>query len=145
MLKHKKIQYDGQVDTLIGPQVVIQGDFHFSGGLYVEGRITGRLIAEDGQKAALTLADNGSIEGEVRVPVAVINGRVTGDIFSSERIQLGARARVEGNVHYKVVEMVAGSVLTGRLVHVESAEAAGVDDRSQPPAEGAVRLTAVGG
>ena len=25
-----------------------------------------------------------------------------------------------GNAHYKVVEMAAGSVLTGRLVHVES-------------------------
>jgi cytoskeletal protein CcmA (bactofilin family) len=30
---------------------------------------------------------------------------------------------VEGNVYYKVVEMTAGSVLTGRLLHVEAAEA----------------------
>ncbi len=112
-----------QIDTLIGPQVVIRGDFHFSGGLYVEGRVIGKLIAEEGQKAVLTLADNGSIEGEVRAPVMVINGRVDGDIHSSERIELGATARVEGNVYYKVVEMTAGSVLTGRLLHVEAAEA----------------------
>lgn len=142
MFKSKPIQHEGQVDTLIGPQVVIQGDFHFSGGLYVEGRVVGRLLAEDGQKATLTLAENGSIEGEVRVPVAVINGRVDGDIFASERIQLGARARVEGNVHYKIVEMVAGSVLTGRLLHAE----AGMEPVSAPTEpEAPSRLAAVAG
>jgi cytoskeletal protein CcmA (bactofilin family) len=124
MLSKKKTNLPAsQIDTLIGPQVVIRGDFHFSGGLYVEGRVIGKLIAEEGQKAMLTLADNGTIEGEVRAPVMVINGRVDGDIHSSERIELGAKARVEGNVYYKVVEMTAGSVLTGRLLHVEAAEA----------------------
>ncbi|MGV8942231.1 MAG: bactofilin family protein [Lysobacter sp.] len=124
MLSKKKTSLPAsQIDTLIGPQVVIRGDFHFSGGLYIEGRVIGKLIAEEGQKAVLTLADNGSIEGEVHAPVMVINGRVDGDIHSSERIELGAKARVEGNVYYRVVEMTAGSVLTGRLLHVEAAEA----------------------
>ena len=45
MFKNK--QYDGQaIDTLIGPQVTLHGDLVFSGGLYVEGRIHGRVIAE---------------------------------------------------------------------------------------------------
>ncbi|RXD90120.1 bactofilin family protein, partial [Xanthomonas perforans] len=56
------------VDTLIGPQVVIRGDLMFSGGLYVEGRILGKVIAEDGASATLTVAEQGSIEGEVRAP-----------------------------------------------------------------------------
>jgi cytoskeletal protein CcmA (bactofilin family) len=30
------------------------------------------------------------------------------------------KARVNGNVHYKVIEMIAGSTLTGRLVHTET-------------------------
>ncbi len=142
MLKKKGGVPASQIDTLIGAQVVIRGDFHFSGGLYVEGRIIGKLIAEDGQKAVLTLADNGSIEGEVRAPVMIINGSVTGNLHSSERIELGARARVEGNVHYKVVEMAAGSVLTGRLLHVEAEHAgAGADAE----AEGIPRLVTATG
>ena len=67
-----------------------------------------------------TLADGGSVEGEIRAPVVVINGRVEGDVHSSERLELAAKARVDGNVHYKVVEMAAGSRLSGRLLHVES-------------------------
>lgn len=142
MLKKKASVPANQIDTLIGAQVVIQGDFHFSGGLYVEGRIIGKLIAEDGQKAVLTLAENGSVEGEVRAPVMVINGRVTGNLHASERIELGSKARIDGNVHYKVVEMAAGSVLTGRLLHVESAHAdVGFDDE----AEGIPRLASVTG
>jgi cytoskeletal protein CcmA (bactofilin family) len=120
MFKNKPAQLDGQVDTLIGPQVVIRGDLQFSGGLYVEGRIVGKVIAQDGERATITLAENGSIEGEVRAPVVILNGRLDGDVYASERIELAAKARVTGNVHYQVVEMLAGSVLTGRLIHAEA-------------------------
>ena len=120
MFKNKPSLPEGQVDTLIGPQVVIHGDLVFSGGLYVEGRVVGRVHAEDGAKAVMTLADGGSVEGEIRAPVVVINGRVEGDVHSSERLELAAKARVDGHVHYQVVEMAARSRLSGRLLHVES-------------------------
>ncbi|MGH8075858.1 MAG: bactofilin family protein [Lysobacter sp.] len=123
MFKSKQAQHAGQVDTLIGPQVVIRGDFHFSGGLYVEGRIIGKVIADDGAPAVITLAEQGSIEGEVYAPVVVINGRVDGNVFASDHVELASKARVLGDVHYRVVEMAAGSVLTGRLLHVEAAAA----------------------
>ncbi|KAB7771028.1 bactofilin family protein [Xanthomonas maliensis] len=109
------------VDTLIGPQVVIRGDLLFSGGLYVEGRILGKVFAEDGASATLTIAEQGSIEGEVRAPVVVINGQLTGDVHAAERVELAANARVQGNVHYQVVEMSAGAQLTGRLIHAAAA------------------------
>ncbi|WP_432277762.1 bactofilin family protein [Lysobacter stagni] len=120
MFKNKPLQHDGQVDTLIGPQVVMRGDLLFSGGLYVEGRIIGKVIAEEGQRGTITLAENGSIEGEVRAPVVILNGRLDGDVYASERVELAAKARVTGNVHYQVVEMLAGSVLTGRLIHADA-------------------------
>ena len=116
----QKAHRDGQaVDTLIGPQVVLRGDLIFSGGLYVEGRILGKVIAVEGERATLTLAEQGSIEGEVRAPVAVINGTLVGDVYVTERVELAAKARVQGNIHYQVVEMHAGAQLTGRLVHAD--------------------------
>ena len=121
MFKNKPTHLDGQaIDTLIGPQVTIHGDVMFSGGLYVEGRIHGKIIAEEGTKAILTLAEQGRIEGEVQAPIVVINGELHGDVHASERVELAARARVLGNVHYKVVEMRAGATLTGRLIHVDA-------------------------
>lgn len=111
---------EGQVDTLVGPQMTIRGDLQFSGGLYVEGRIIGKVIAEEGKPAMLTLAENGSIEGEIRAPVVVLNGRLEGDVHAEDRVELAAKAQVKGNVHYRVVEMAAGAMLTGRLIHAEA-------------------------
>ncbi|MCL7715370.1 bactofilin family protein [Stenotrophomonas mori] len=105
------------VDALIGPQVVIRGDVIFSGGLYVEGRIEGRVVAEEGANAVLTLAEQGHIEGEVRASMVVLSGRLDGDVHAGERVELTPTARVNGNVHYQVVEMGAGAQLNGRLVH----------------------------
>lgn len=119
MFKPKATGHSDQIDTLIGHQVVIRGDLYFTGGLLIEGRVIGKIVAEDGQKAVLTLSQNGSIEGEVRAPVVIINGRLDGDVYASERVELESQARVEGNVHYKVAQMAAGSTLTGRLIHVD--------------------------
>ena len=126
MFKPKPGRHGDTIDTLIGPQVVIRGDVVFSGGLYVEGRIHGKVLAEDGAPAVLTLAEQGSIEGEVRAPVVVIDGQLQGDVHAYERVELAAKARVLGNVHYKVVEMRAGATLTGGLIHADAipAEAA---------------------
>mgnify|MGYP001259231544 CR=1 FL=1 len=108
------------VETLVGPRAVIRGDVTFTGGLYVEGSIHGKVVAEDGSAAVLTIAENGHIEGEVHAPVVVINGRMTGDIHAGERIELAANARVQGNIYYKVVEMAAGAMITGRLIHADT-------------------------
>ncbi|RZA36187.1 MAG: polymer-forming cytoskeletal family protein [Lysobacteraceae bacterium] len=124
MFKSKPIHHDGQaIDTLIGPQVTLHGDLVFSGGLYVEGRIHGKVLAEEGSHAVLTLAEQGRIEGEVQVPVVILNGELHGDVYASDRVELAAKARVLGNVHYKVVEMRAGATLTGRLIHVDAESA----------------------
>jgi len=122
---------DGQaVDTLIGPQVVFRGDMEFSGGLYIEGRIVGSVTAIPGERAVLMLSEHGVIEGEVRAPVVMLDGRLEGDVHASERVELAAKARVQGNVHYRVVEMHAGAQVTGRLVHTESAVEAPVRENA---------------
>jgi cytoskeletal protein CcmA (bactofilin family) len=111
---------NGSVETLIGPRVVIRGDVHFSGGLYVEGTIQGAVIAEEGcADAVVTLADKGVIEGEVRAPHVIVNGQLRGDVYATGHIELAANARVQGNIYYQVVQMAAGATLTGRLIHGE--------------------------
>ena len=111
----------GGVETLIGARVTIRGDVHFSGGLYVDGTVHGSVIAEEGQtEAVLTVSEKGVVHGEVRAPHIVVNGQLHGDVYSSGRIELGPTARIEGNIHYQVVEMAAGAMITGRLIHGEA-------------------------
>ena len=122
------------VETLIGPRVVVRGDISFSGGLYVEGKIFGKIVADEGAAAVLTVAAQGCIDGEVRAPVVVIAGTLNGDVHASERVELAANARVQGNIFYKVVEMAAGSMITGRLIHADApmAQLTGPDSAATP-------------
>lgn len=111
----------GGVETLLGARVTVRGDVHFSGGLYIDGTVHGAVIAEEGQhEAVLTVSEKGVIHGEVRAPHIVVNGQLNGDVFAADRIELGPTAKVQGNIHYKVVEMAAGAMITGRLIHSEA-------------------------
>ena len=56
------------------------------------------------------------------MPVVILNGAVTGDVRSDERIELAANARVDGDVHYKLIEMAVGAAVNGSLVHREETE-----------------------
>jgi cytoskeletal protein CcmA (bactofilin family) len=106
-----------RVDTILGQQTRIEGDIHFSGGLLVDGHIKGGVIAESGSGSVLTISEHGSIEGDVMVPTVILNGTVTGDVRSDERIELAAKARVDGDVYYKLIEMAIGATVNGSLVH----------------------------
>ncbi|MFC4726713.1 bactofilin family protein [Coralloluteibacterium thermophilus] len=111
-----------QVDTLIGSGVVLRGDIAFRGCLYIEGRVHGAITAED-EDAVLTIATHGLVEGEVRAPTVVVSGQLRGDVHADTRVEMTPSARVEGNVHYRVVEMAAGATLSGRLIHTAAVAA----------------------
>lgn len=107
-----------RISTLVGAESALRGDLTFSGGLHVEGRIVGNVVADAGSDAMLTLSEQGVIEGEVRVPTMVLNGTVNGDVHARDRIELASRARVNGDVYYNLLEMAIGAEVNGKLVHV---------------------------
>jgi cytoskeletal protein CcmA (bactofilin family) len=123
----------GKVDTIIGQQTRIDGDVHISGGLHVDGTIHGNIIAEAGSESVLTVSEHGAIEGDVKVPTVILNGAVFGDVHSDERIELAARARVTGDVHYNLIEMAMGAEVNGSLVHRAETDSSVISfDRDNP-------------
>jgi len=133
----KKAKITGtKVDTIIGQQTRIEGDVHFSGGLHVDGRIKGNIIAVDASASLLTVSEHGDIEGDVRVPTVILNGTVTGDVHSEERIELAAKAKVNGNVYYTLIEMAMGAAVNGNLVHRSEAESSVVNFDREPAENG---------
>lgn len=109
------------VDTLIGQQTEILGDIRFGGGLHVDGKVKGRISSQVSQAASLWVSETGVIEGDVLVSNIVLNGTVNGDVHASERLTLAAKARVTGNVHYKVLQMEPGAMVNGQLLYDGSA------------------------
>jgi cytoskeletal protein CcmA (bactofilin family) len=112
----RRKQTSTRIDTLLGRTANLNGDLEFSGGLHLDGRVNGnvRSNAEDG--GALSVSESGFIEGRVEVTNIVMNGTVNGDMCARERLVLGGKARINGNVFYGVIEMAPGAVITGKLI-----------------------------
>lgn len=105
------------VDTLIGANTKVSGDFNFEGGCHVDGTVKGSVSADTDSRSALSVSEDGTIEGGVTVPYVVLHGIVRGDVFASQRVELGPTARVIGNVYYNLIEMAIGAEINGKLVH----------------------------
>lgn len=103
--------------TLISRATRVIGDLYFSGELQLEGKVTGNIVAEDEKDAKLVIADTGLVEGEIRAPVVIVNGKVVGNIYSSKHLELAAKGNVTGTVHYHSIEMVKGAQLNGSMVN----------------------------
>ncbi len=119
MLGGKKKRSVAKIETLIGNNTMVEGDVSFSGGLHVDGIIKGNVVCDPDSAAVLTLSENGSIEGDVRVPNVILNGEVKGDVYAFDRIELASRAKVVGNVYYKLIEMAIGAEVNGNLFKSE--------------------------
>ena len=127
----RRKQTSTRIDTLLGRTANLQGDLEFSGGLHLDGRVNGNVRSSAPDGGALSVSETGFIEGRVEVTNIVMNGTVNGDMHARERLILGGKARVNGNVYYGVIEMAPGAVITGKLIPLGS-EAA--QPAAAPPA-----------
>lgn len=113
--------------TLISRATKVVGDVYFTGELQLEGKVTGNLIAENEKDAKLVIADTGLVEGDVRAPVIIVNGRVLGNIYSSKHLELAAKGNVVGTVHYHSIEMVKGAQVNGSMINTQQQVTAALD------------------
>lgn len=105
------------IDTLVGSNTKISGDLNFDGGCHVDGTVNGSVTSDPESNSALSVSEDGNVEGGVTVPYLVLHGIVRGDVFASQRVELGPTARVIGNVYYNLIEMAIGAEINGKLVH----------------------------
>lgn len=121
--------------TIIASNCEVVGDLSFTGDLIVSGRVRGNLIAESGAKANLELNPTGVVEGEIRVPRAVIYGHVHGDLFSDGHLVLADSAQIKGNLYYNLIEVVKGAQVEGSLVYAKTGSSSPAQIQHQPDAE----------
>ena len=49
------------IDTLIGQDATIEGDVTFAGGLRLDGRVRGNVLASDAQRSMLVISEKGAV------------------------------------------------------------------------------------
>ncbi len=103
------------IKSLIAQGSHIEGHFKFTDGLRVDGAIAGDIRANDEHPSILVISESATVNGEIHADHVIINGTVHGPVHASELLELQPKARIEGDVHYKALEMHQGATITGQL------------------------------
>lgn len=99
----------GSTFSVIGADVVINGNITASADLHVDGTIEGDIKC-----AALVQGEKSSISGAVIAESARLAGKVTGSITARELVILKT-AHIDGDVHYDALTIEQGAQVDGRF------------------------------
>ena len=120
----------GAVRTFIGSDTRISGDIQFVGNAVMDGYLEGNVKAE-GSDSKLTIGERGHVKGSIVVPHLLVNGTIEGEVRVTERLKLGPKARIIGNVQYNLLEMSIGAQVDGKLIHKSEGGIAQKDKESE--------------
>jgi cytoskeletal protein CcmA (bactofilin family) len=110
------------IKSLIAQGSRIDGNLIFTEGLRIDGEIYGEVRAAAEQPSILVISEAAVVQGEIHADHVIINGTVRGPVHASELLELQPRARIEGDVRYKALEMHQGAVISGHLKPMDGSE-----------------------
>ena len=110
-----------KISTLIGGDTTVEGVINFTGGLHVVGTINGGAVS-DKEDSVLIVSESGLVTGDVRVKHLIVNGQVDGEIYVEGKVELFDKARINGDIYYKILELPVGAQVNGKLIRIEESE-----------------------
>jgi cytoskeletal protein CcmA (bactofilin family) len=110
-----KSRDQGKLDTVIGPETSVKGDFRVAGGVRLDGQVEGRMDITE----TLVTGPRSLLKGEVHCRDAVIAGRIEGNVFAAETVELQTGAQVFGNISSKGLVIQRDCVFQGNCTMVQ--------------------------
>lgn len=101
----------GPVAT-IGPSIRVDGDLQGDEDLVVEGRVTGTVQLRSN---TLTIGPQGEVKARVFAHTILVEGKVNGDLYASERISIRESAKIEGNIYAPRISLDDGARFRGAI------------------------------
>jgi cytoskeletal protein CcmA (bactofilin family) len=103
-------------ETIIGGQTEIHGRIVMSKGLRIDGTVIGNVEGQAGEKLTVALGKDGLVQGDIKAYRILIAGRVEGNVYASERVELHDSADVHGDITYSTIGIEHGAKLNGLLI-----------------------------
>lgn len=114
-----KNRNEGRLDTVIGPETSVKGDLRVTGGVRLDGRVEGQMDISE----TIVTGPKSFLKGNLHCRAAVIAGRVEGDVFATEGVELQCGAQVFGNISTKGLVIQPDCVFQGFCTMATAAEA----------------------
>jgi cytoskeletal protein CcmA (bactofilin family) len=101
---------EGTLSGFVGGGTVVTGEANFKAMMRVDGHLSGRVSSTSG---TLIVGNNGKVDANIEVAVAVIHGTINGDIIATQRLELGRAAKVHGNIQTPSLIIEQGAIFEG--------------------------------
>lgn len=103
------------IKSLIAHGSEIAGNFTFRDGLRIDGALVGDIRANEDHPSILVISESATVTGAIHADHIIINGHVKGPVHAHLMLELQPKARIEGAVHYRALEMHQGATISGQL------------------------------
>ena len=100
---------DEKAETIIGPNVRVEGTLTSSGNINIDGEFKGILKVQ----SKLNVGREADIEAEITAENAFIAGSIKGNLDVKNKLELSSTAKINGDVKAGTMIMEAGSVMNG--------------------------------
>ena len=97
--------------TIIGAQITIEGEVVTDEDVVVQGTLRGKLSAKEG----VVVEHGGLVEADIQGGATQVAGTVTGNISSTDRVDLQNGAKVVGNVKATRITIADGAQFKGSV------------------------------
>lgn len=111
------------IKSLIAHGSHITGDYQFADGLRIDGELVGDIRANEEHPSILVVSETASVTGGIYADHIIVNGHVRGPVHAHVMLELQPKARIEGDVHYRALEMHQGATISGSM-HPEGVDEA---------------------
>jgi cytoskeletal protein CcmA (bactofilin family) len=118
-LKSKFANFPGEsmADTTrevahIGKSVVIKGELSGSEDLFLDGEVEGSIELKQN---SITVGANGRVKAKITAKSVVLEGKVNGNVFGSERVEIRGGAVVNGDIVTKRIVIAEGAYFKGSV------------------------------
>ena len=101
---------EGTLSGFVGGGTDVTGEANFKAMMRVDGHFSGRIGSSSG---TLIVGNNGQVDANIEVAVAVIHGTINGDIIATQRLELGRAAKVTGNIQTPSLVIEQGAIFEG--------------------------------
>lgn len=123
---------EGTLSGFVGGGTDVTGEANFKAMMRVDGHFSGRITSSSG---TLIVGNNGKVDANIEVAVAVIHGTINGDIIATQRLELGRAAKVTGNIQTPSLIIEQGAIFEGSCKMLQmhtAAEKAKRDKKDEP-------------
>jgi len=100
----------GEVETIIGPSVQVEGNFVAAGDVVIEGTVSGSVKTEGN----LRIGAGAKIFADVSAASALIAGEVQGNVRIRDSVELMNTAKVFGDLKAQTLTISPGAALHGK-------------------------------